>query len=151
MDMKIDINRIREVCKNSNSMADAARILGINYKTLKRYSQTLEVFAPNQSGKGMKKKGNGTKISLDEILLGKHPTYQTNKLRKRLISEGVKNKNCEVCGIDSWLGQELSLELDHIDGNKTNHKIENLRIICPNCHSQTHTYRGKNIGAKYQK
>ena len=148
IDMKIDINTIVEVCNNSKSMAQAAKTLGINYKTLKRYAQDLNVFIPNQSGRGLEKKGNGTKIPLNEILSGIHPTYQTNKLRKRLIKEGIKDKSCEICGIDNWLGNELSFELDHIDGDKTNHKIENLRIICPNCHSQTHTYRGKNIGAK---
>jgi len=91
------------------------------------------------------------KISLEFILSGNYPSYQTNKLRKRLISEGYKENKCELCGIDNWLGKKISLELDHIDGDKKNHSLSNLRIICPNCHSQTITYRGKNIGAKIQK
>jgi hypothetical protein len=148
--MKIDINTLREVCENSQSMAEAARKLEINYKTLRRYAKNFELFNPNPSGVGLtKKKINGGKIPLSEILSGKHPTYQTNKLRKRLISEGIKDGKCEICGISEWLGKKLSLELDHIDGEKTNHNLENLRIICPNCHSQTNTYRGKNIGAKH--
>jgi 5-methylcytosine-specific restriction endonuclease McrA len=86
-----------------------------------------------------------TLIPLSEILDGKHPYYQTNKLRLRLFSEGIKVKQCEVCGIEKWNGLELSFELDHIDGNRTNHILKNIRILCPNCHSQTLTYRGKNI------
>lgn len=149
--MKHTVETIQKVCFESNSMADAARKLEINYKTFRKYTQELGLFEPNQPGKGLNKKGNGTKIPLCEILDGLHPTYQTNKLRIRLIKEGVKKSECEICGIDEWLSNKISLELDHIDGNKNNHLLDNLRIVCPNCHSQTQTYRGKNIGAKHQK
>ena len=53
---------------------------------------------------------------------------------------------CEVCGISEWNKQEIKLECDHIDGNHRNNHITNLRLICPNCHSQTHTYKAKNKG-----
>jgi len=83
-------------------------------------------------------------ISLDEILEGKHPHYQTFKLNKRLIKEGILENKCSQCNIDSWNNSPISLHLDHIDGVSSNHKLENLRLICPNCHSQTTTYCGKN-------
>ena len=92
------------------------------------------------------KKHNGSKIELTSILEGNHPSYQTNKLRIRLIKEGIKSHECECCGVTKWLDNPISLELDHIDGNRNNHKLSNLRILCPNCHSQTSTYRGKNVG-----
>jgi 5-methylcytosine-specific restriction endonuclease McrA len=67
--------------------------------------------------------------------------------RKRLLHE--KNYICEECGTgNTYNGKPLSLELDHKDGNNKNNKLENLRILCPNCHSQTPTHRSKNIKFK---
>ena len=85
------------------------------------------------------------KIPLIEIFENKHPQYQTNKLRIRLVKEKIKEEKCEVCGIKDWNDLPVSFELDHINGIRNDHRLENLRIICPNCHSQTHTYRAKNI------
>ena len=84
------------------------------------------------------------KIPTDEIIEGKHPYYQTLKLKKRLLKEGLKENKCDICGITEWNNKEISMQLDHIDGNSHNHKFDNLRMVCPNCHSQTHTYCGKN-------
>ena len=143
--IKIDKDEFVKVCNEELSMARAAVKLGIHFNTFKRYAVKYGVYNPNQSGKGMTKKDNGSKIPISEILNGKHPQYQTNKLRIRLIKEGIKKEECELCGIEDWLGKRLAFELDHIDGNSSNHSLNNLRIICPNCHSQTETYRAKNI------
>ena len=142
--MKVTDKQIIEACESELTMARAASVLKIHFNTLKRRATELGVYNPNQSGKGLRKRHNGSKIPTDEILEGKHPHYQTNKLRERLVREEIKQKKCEVCGVEEWLGNPLSFELDHIDGDRTNHRLENLRIICPNCHSQTETYRGKN-------
>jgi hypothetical protein len=84
------------------------------------------------------------KIPLNEIMGGKHPYYQTLKLKKRLLKEGIKENKCDICGITEWNDEEISMQLDHIDGNSHNHILSNLRMVCPNCHSQTNTYCGKN-------
>ena len=88
--------------------------------------------------------GNNAHVPLDEILEGKHPHYQTLKLKKRIIKEKILPYECKECGISSWRNNNLSLHLDHKDGDCKNHKLENLRLLCPNCHSQTDTWCGKN-------
>lgn len=144
--IKVTDEQIVEVALSSQSATSAAAKLGIKYETFRVHAKRLGVFNTNPSGKGTSKpKEDGLgKIPLREILEGKHPQYQSNKLRKRLFSEKIKQEKCELCGITEWFGKKLSLEVDHKDGDRYNHKLENLQILCPNCHSQTDTYRGKN-------
>jgi hypothetical protein len=63
--------------------------------------------------------------------------------RKRLIVE--RGHRCEVCQNVEWQGKPIPIELDHIDGNCENNTKDNFRLICPNCHAQTDTYKGKNM------
>jgi predicted RNA-binding Zn-ribbon protein involved in translation (DUF1610 family) len=65
------------------------------------------------------------------------------RLKQKLLNNGTQYK-CVVCGISEWQNQKLSLHLDHINGNNQDNNESNLRFLCPNCHSQTHTYCGKN-------
>lgn len=74
--------------------------------------------------------------------------YRTLHLKLRLFEEGLKERKCEWCGITEWNGQPAPLELDHIDGNSQDNSFENLRVLCPNCHAQTPTYRGANAKLK---
>lgn len=125
-------------------MAEAASSIGIHFNTFKRRAIKLDCYIPNQGSKGSKKEWlKKRSIPLDEILNGKHPQYQTYKLKNRLYAENIKKNICEECGISEWNGKPIMCEMDHIDGNSNNHSLDNLRILCPNCHSQTETFRFK--------
>lgn len=63
------------------------------------------------------------------------------RIKQRLFDENIKKYECESCKISHWQGKEIVLELDHINGCNTDNRIENLRLLCPNCHSQTSTWR----------
>jgi len=87
------------------------------------------------------------KIDLKNILVD-NSTYQSSKLKNRLISEGLKERRCECCGNISWNGEEIPLELHHINGNHFDNRIENLQILCPNCHSLITNHDMKNKDQK---
>lgn len=146
----MDDKKFIEIVSTSNSMAEAAAKIGVHFNTFKKRALRLGCYNPNPGLKGSKKSWVSDRaISLEEILKGKHPQYQTFKLKHRLYREGKKLNKCESCGIDSWKGQPIECELDHVNGDSSDHRLENLRILCPNCHSQTETFRAKNITRVY--
>jgi hypothetical protein len=64
-------------------------------------------------------------------------------LKRRLLNEGLKRNRCEACGITEWLGQPLSMALHHLNGDGRDNRLENLQLLCPNCHSQTENFSGR--------
>lgn len=84
------------------------------------------------------------RIALDKVLVS-GSSFQSHKLKNRLIKAGIKFPHCEECG---WAQRSndgrLPLELDHINGDSCDNRLENLRILCPNCHSLKPTHRGRN-------
>lgn len=140
---KVTDKKFISVCNEAESMVKASADLGLHFNSFKKRALELGCYNPNQAGVGLKKKMPTTPIE-DIIFKGIYPQYQTYKLKLRLIDEGYKENKCEECGIKEWNGKCLNMELDHIDGNRTNHLLKNLRMICPNCHAQTPTYRAKN-------
>ena len=147
MKTQIPKEHLIEVCNKSGSMAKAAAQLSIHFNTLKRLAILYNCYFPNQGLRG----GNNNapaKIILNDILNGAHPHFQTYKLKNRLLKAGILENCCSICGINIWNQKSINLELDHIDGNRVNHLLSNLRLLCPNCHSQTETYRSKNRAIK---
>ncbi len=133
-----------EASATSKSALEASAKLDVKYDTYRKYAIKYGCFITNQSGKGVHKPSSN-KIPLEEILLGKHPQYQSNKLRIRLLAEGIFEYKCYTCNNIAWQGRPIPLELEHIDGVPSNHLLENLTLICPNCHAFTSTYKGKNV------
>ena len=135
-----------KICNESDTVAQAARKLNLHFNTFSRYAKKFGCYNPNQSHKGMKLGPYSTRLDTKDILEGKYPDYQTYKLKRRLFKEGIKEDKCELCGwCQKRVGEEYSsCELHHIDGNSRNHLLNNLIILCPNCHSLTDNYRSKN-------
>jgi len=79
---------------------------------------------------------------LQDYLDNKFP-IQSYKLKNKLIKANLLEYKCSICTISNWNTEFIALELDHIDGNNKNNNLINLRLLCPNCHSQTDTYRSK--------
>lgn len=143
---------LKRAVSSSFSVRETIQSLGLvpaggNYEQVKKAIEDLELDTSHFTGKGWRK--NRTfdfvpKKSLEEILV-KGSTFQTYKLKNRLYRAGLKEERCELCG---WAEQSkdgrIPVELDHINGDRHDHRIENLRILCPNCHSLQLTHRGLN-------
>jgi hypothetical protein len=143
---------LEKVVKQAKSIAEVCRSLNIrpcggNYKTLKQKFKIYDISISHFTGKGwntgLKHKPKIEK-PLTDILVENSDYVNNNFLKKRLFKANLKAKKCEICGITEWNNIPVIFELDHINGNNLDHRIENLRILCPNCHSQTPTNRGKN-------
>ena len=140
----------KRIVADANSYSDCLRALGLSTNggsstdVLKRriVEQKCDI-----SHFGTKKQSRQTyqaKYSLDEILIENSTYANIARLKERLVREGRMEYKCQNCGINEWLGNPLSLHLDHINGINNDHRINNLRFLCPNCHSQTETYAGRN-------
>jgi 5-methylcytosine-specific restriction endonuclease McrA len=145
--MRTDILECKEQIlswiKESRSKAFIARELHCKQETLNRYLAIMGIkYDGNQSGKGTSKH-RSDKMNLVEYLKNSKD-IQTNKIRIKLLEEGYKEHKCEHCGLTTWLDKPIPLELHHKDGDRTNNTLENFQLLCPNCHSFTDSYRGKN-------
>jgi hypothetical protein len=89
----------------------------------------------------LKTKGAG--IPIDELLVAGRPRNRGH-LRSRLLKAGLKEERCEECGLDKWRGRALRVTLHHVNGDPYDNRLENLAFLCPNCHSQTPNYGGRN-------
>ncbi|MFH0852279.1 MAG: HNH endonuclease signature motif containing protein [bacterium] len=144
--------QLKEAVKNSFSIRQILNKLklreaGGNYFQIKKYIEEGKLNISHLKGRGWNRglKGFGTPhIPLEKILI-KNSNFQRYKLKKRLFSAGLKNPKCEECG---WAEKSpdgrVPLELDHINGISNDNRLENLRILCPNCHSLKSTHRGRN-------
>jgi hypothetical protein len=130
--------------------ADALRFLGFevkgaNYRTLQRHVRRWGISTDHfDQDAGRKRAGLAQQIPLEQVLV-KDSTYARGKLKRRLLATGLKQPICELCGQDeTWNGRRMSLILDHINGVADDHRLENLRMVCPNCAATLETHCGRN-------
>ena len=144
-----------KAAKQAFSIAGMCRNLGLkpcggNYRLMHNAIEKHNIDTEHFRGKGwnigLVFRPNKTK-HISEILT-QYSTYQSYKLKNRLLLEGLKQHICECCGNTTWNGKKIPLELHHINGNNRDNRLENLKLLCPNCHALTDSYRGKNNGSK---
>ena len=126
-----------EVCRKANIVPTTG-----NYNTLKR------IISKNNIDISHFKRISGLFHEKKDITqyLKKGVNVSSFKLKNKLLNEGIKEHKCEnpLCGLTEWQGKPIPLELHHINGDNTDNRLENLQLLCPNCHAQTETYGGKN-------
>ena len=146
----LDSTYLQDILDQSKTLADVILKIGLslhgnNYvqlnKTVKNKNLSLEQLNKNRKQSSF---GGVKEIPIEDVLI-KDSSYNRGSLKLRLVKEGLLDYKCSVCeNTGMWNNQKLTLQLDHMNGINTDNRLENLRFICPNCHSQTDTYTGKN-------
>lgn len=144
--------QLTEAVRKSSSIREVIRKLGLvpaggNYLQIKTRISNLKLDSSHFMGQAWnkgKKYHTNTRPQIDS-LLARGSNIQSYKLKKRLYEEGLKLPKCEMCGWSKTsIDGRIPLELDHINGDHSDNRLENLRILCPNCHSLQPTHRGCN-------
>lgn len=143
-------SQIRYAMLNSKSNREAARFLHVSFQTYRKYAKryrdsetglTLFEMHKNQAGKNISKSTvlQEGYYRLSDILEGKRPDYNRTKLKRRLIRNNILEEKCQRCGFEERriLDYAVPLLLDWIDGDTTNHRRENLQLLCYNCYFLT--------------
>lgn len=148
---QVSDEEFKNIVQQADSYSDCLRALGLTTKggsstdILKRRINELSCDI-SHFGKYENKTNPHSKFSLEEILIQNSTYANISSLKRRLINEGVLEYKCARCGITHWLNQPISLQLHHKNGINNDHRKENLEFLCPNCHSLTDNYCGKNMG-----
>lgn len=156
---KIDMlskEELQNLLDNSNSYSDVFRKLNLKigsqpYRKIKSRikNDNLDISKFTKNRSNMYKKHFSkisTKLTDDEIFVIDSTHLNNALIKKRLLK--YKDYKCEICGLINWNNKPISLQLHHINGINNDNRLENLLLLCPNCHSQTDNYAGANIKTK---
>lgn len=143
------LDDLQAAVESSRTYNDVYKKLGygkISHETqkmIKRFMAKLKIDVPNPLEKAALEHIKPPRYTTEELLVENSPVSGIH-FKNRLIREGLLKYECYECNISSWRDKKLVLQLDHINGKRTDNRLKNLRLLCPNCHSQTETFAGKN-------
>ena len=133
---------ILKFINEKRSLAYICRHFKCKSRTLNSYLKKLNIeYIGDKSGKYIENRNNKRKPAI--YFLNSSNFISSHKLKIKLIEDGIKDYKCENCNLSKWLGDKIPIELHHIDGNRFNNHLNNLQILCPNCHSKTDNNSGK--------
>jgi hypothetical protein len=119
---------------------------GHNYRTVQRWCVIWGIATDHFDPHAGRKRAGRSRVRALEDVLVEHSTYGRDKLKRRLFASGLKRRECELCGQgELWRGSRMSLILDHVNGVSDDHRLENLRIVCPNCNATLDTHCGRSL------
>lgn len=157
----MDKYELEKVVKDSKTKTECLKKMGLraaggNYKTITKYIEKYQINTEHFDAHQIRiekinRLNSKKKIPMKDILIS-GSTYNRGHLKQRLYDENIKTRQCELCGQNEiWNGKKISLILDHINGVWDDNRIDNLRIVCPNCNATLSTHCGKNIQVKTPK
>ena len=136
--IKENLGIVNQMIEARRPKFEIARVLGVKYATLDKYLKEFGIeYAGNPNRKGIPHLEGRTLV--EEYISGRRNTTASN-LRNKLIEEGIKEYKCEKCGRIEWEGRPIPLELHHKNFNHNDNRLDNLQILCSNCHSLAHDY-----------
>ncbi len=146
---KYNKQQFQEAIENSVSISECLKKLGLknaggNYATFRKYAKELDLDCSHLKGQrwAKNKTFDNRKRPIEDYLSNKFP-IQSFKLKNRLLKEEYLRRACRDCLRREWMSEEIPLELHHVDGNNQNNSLDNLQLLCPNCHALTENYRRK--------
>lgn len=147
---KYTLDDLSDAIKTSVSVRECLIKLNVapqggNYASFHKAVKHFDLDTSHFSGQNLSGRKLPERRKSIEEYLTKNSNTQSFKLKRYLLESSVFEAKCFRCGLFTWLDEPIPLELDHIDGDRTNNTLSNLRLLCPNCHAKTPTYRGKNI------
>ncbi len=150
---KYDQQQLEEAVRNSTSLRQVLEVLGVapyggNYEALKKAISYFNLDTSHFTGQCWNKGEAFGPKQPPKRFPNNELKITSFKLKNRLLSEGILKPLCSSCKGSEWLNQPIPLGLDHINGNRSDNRLFNLRLLCPKCHALTPTCRGKNIAAK---